>query len=241
MCGSSENGATQLPSLFSRISNHEPILCLQLSSIPRFFTVRDHAPGSTSLLSFVSDAAVFPSPLLLKDCGFDRSAPLWEGLTKQWLNEQRPNIGCTQECLLDPAVARALRLRPGASLSPKKFARQCSSSVSGTMENHNTHLAPSFTLSDLAPAPANVAAFQGLLGPGGFNSLYQISFQQWNCFSPCGLRTSRTPLCSCGFALATRGPPGIELRSCSLCTPLVYSLNGIKPSPFSFLLSPFLV
>ena len=28
-------------------------------------------PGSTSLLSFISDAAVFPDPSLLRDCGFD--------------------------------------------------------------------------------------------------------------------------------------------------------------------------
>ena len=42
------------------------------------------------------------------------------------------------------------------------------------MENHNTHLVPGFTLNDLVPAPVNVAIFWGLLGPGGFNSLYQI-------------------------------------------------------------------
>ncbi|VFV32995.1 Hypothetical predicted protein, partial [Lynx pardinus] len=50
------------------------------------------------------------------------------------------------------------------------------------MENRNTHLAPGFTLNDLAPAPTNVSAFRGPLGPGGFNSLYQMSFQQWNRF-----------------------------------------------------------
>ena len=48
------------------------------------------------------------------------------------------------------------------------------------MEDHNTHLAPVFTLNDLVPAPANVAILWGLLGSGGFNSLYQMSFQQWN-------------------------------------------------------------
>ena len=151
-----------------------------------------------------------------------RSAPLREGLTEQW-----PNVGCTQELPLDPAIASAPRLRPGASLPPKKIARQCSLSVSGTMENRNTHLAPGFTLNDPVPAPANVAAFRGLLGPGGFNSLYQMSFQQWNRFSPCGPRTSRTPLCSRGFALPPRAPPGIELQSCRLCASLGYSLNGI--------------
>ena len=101
-----------------------------------------------------------------------RSAPLWEGLTEQWLNEQWPNVDCTQERPLDPAVAGAPRLQPGASLSPQKIVRQCSLSVSGTMENRNTHLASGFTLNDLVPAPANVAVFWGLLGPGGFNSLY---------------------------------------------------------------------
>ena len=112
------------------------------------------------------------------------STALQEGLTEQWLN-----VGCTQECLLDPAAASAPRLRPGASLPPKKIARQCSLSVSGTMESHNTHLAPGFTLNNLASAPANVAAFRDLLGPGGFNSLYQMSFQQWNCFP----RVAREP------------------------------------------------
>ena len=155
------------------------------------------------------------------------SSPLQEGLTEQWPNVQWPNVGCPQEHLLDPAAASALRLRPGASPPQKKFVRQCGSSFSGIMENHNTHLAPGFSLNNLVPAPENVVIFWGLLGPGDFNSLYQMSSQQWNRFSLCGPRTSQTPLCSWGFALPTRAPPGIELRSCSFCTPLVYSLNGI--------------
>ena len=149
------------------------------------------------------------------------STPLREGLTEQW-----PNNSCTQESLRDRVAAGALRLCPGAGPPQKKFARQCSSSVSGIMENCSTHLAPGCTLNNLAPAPVKVDIFWGLLGPGGFNSLYQMSFQQWNLFSPCGPRTSRTPLCSWGFALPTRALPGIELQSCSLCAPLVYSLNG---------------
>ena len=163
-----------------------------------------------------------PAPYCRRTAALTCSAPLWEGLIEQWLN-----ASCTQECLLDPAVASTPRLRPGASPPQKKFARQCSSSISGIMENHNTHLASGCTLNNLVPAPANVAAFRGLLGPGGFNSLYQMSFQQWNCFSPCGLRTSWTPLFSWGFALPTTAPPGIELWSCSLCAPLVDSLDGI--------------
>ena len=64
----------QLPSLFL-ISNRAPVLCLELSSSPCFFTLRDQASGSTSLPNFVSDAAVFPGPLLPKDCGFDPLRP----------------------------------------------------------------------------------------------------------------------------------------------------------------------
>ncbi|VFV40029.1 Hypothetical predicted protein, partial [Lynx pardinus] len=207
MRGSGENGISPLPSLFSRISNRAPILCLQLSSTHSFFTLRDQAPGSTSLLSFVSDAAVFPSPSLPKDCGFDPFRPAAGGSHRATANEQWLNVGCTQKRPLDPAAAGALRLRPGASLLQKEFARQCSSSASGIMENHNTRLTPGFTLNDLVPAPVIVAIFWGLLGPGGFNSLYQMSFQQWDCFSPCGPRTYRIPLCSWGFALPTRAPP----------------------------------
>ena len=168
-----------------------------------------------------------PAPYFQRTAALTHSAPLREGLTEQWPNEQWPNVGRTQESPLDPAAAGAPRLWAGASPPQKKFERQCSSSVSGIMENHNTHLAPGFTLNDLVPAPENVAAFQGLLGPGGFNSLYQMSFQQWNRFSPCGPRTSRTPLCSWRFTFPTRASPGIELRSCRLCAPLVCSLNGI--------------
>ena len=163
-----------------------------------------------------------PAPYFQRTAALTRSAPLREGLTEQW-----PNVGCTWEPPLDPAIPGAPRLQPGASPPQKKFTRQCSSSVSVIMENHNICLAPGFTLNDLVSASEKVAVFWGLLGRGGFNSLYQMSFQRWNRFSPCGPRTSQTRLCSWGLALPTRAPPGRELRSCSLCAPLVYSLNGI--------------
>ena len=124
MRGGSEHGIAQLPSLcnmgtlFSPISNCTPVLCLQLLSTPCFFTVGDQAPGSTSVLSLISDAAVFPGPLLLKHCGFDPFCPSAEGLTEQW-----PNNSCTQESLRDPVAAGALRVWPGASPPQKKFVR----------------------------------------------------------------------------------------------------------------------
>ena len=166
------------------------------------------------------------------------SAPLWEGLTEQWPNEEWPNVGSTQERLLDPAVAGALRMRPGASPppSPTKIARQCSLSVSGTMENRNTHLAPGFILNDLVPAPANVTVFWGLLGPGGFNRLYQTSFQQWNHFSRCGPREPPGPH---SVPEDSPFPPEHhQVGSCGVAAfelPLFTVLMAFKPSPFSFL------
>ena len=82
---------SSIGTLFSPISNHVPVLCLQLSSTPCFYTICDQAPGSTSLLSFVSVAAVFHGPLLLRDCVFDPLCPSAEGLTEKWLN-----ASCTQ-------------------------------------------------------------------------------------------------------------------------------------------------
>ena len=102
--------------------------------------------------------------------------------------------GCRphQEHLRDCAAADAQRLWLGASLSQQKFTQSCSSSILGIVENHNTHLVPGFTLSDFVPAPGNVVALWGPLGPlpvGGLHSLYHISSQQGNCLSPHGLRT----------------------------------------------------
>ena len=170
---------------------------------------RDQAPGSTSLLSFVSDAAVFPpTPYFCGTAALTLSASLWEGLTEQW-----PAASSTQVHSRDSAAAEAQRLRPGASPPQKKFTQSCGSSVSGIMANHNTHLAPGFTLNDLVPAPANVVVLLGPLAPwrlGEPHSLYETSSQQGNRFSSGGLKP-RTSLRSWGFALPTRAPPGMEL------------------------------
>ena len=69
---------SNIGTLFFAISNCAPILCLRLLSTPCFYAVRDQAirlPGSTSLLSFISDAAVFPDPSLLWDCDLDLPRP----------------------------------------------------------------------------------------------------------------------------------------------------------------------
>ena len=53
------------------------------------------------------------------------------------------SAGRTQERSRDCAAADAQRLLP--STSPPQVTRSCSSSVSGIVVNHNTHLAPSFS------------------------------------------------------------------------------------------------
>ena len=55
-------------------SNCTPVLCLWLPSTLHFYTVCDQAvrlPGGTSLMSFISDAAVFPNPSILRPFNFD--------------------------------------------------------------------------------------------------------------------------------------------------------------------------
>ena len=70
---------------------------------------------------------------------------------------------------------------------PRKCSQDSVAAASQGLWKIITHnLALVFTLNDLAPVPVNVATFQGLLGLGGFNSLYQMSFKQWNRFSLCG-------------------------------------------------------
>ena len=129
----------------------------------------------------------------------------------------------------------------GGQPAQKNFMRFCSRRISGIMKNHDTHLAPGFILNDLVPAPANVTVFWGLLGPGGFNRLYQTSFQQWNHFSRCGPREPPGPHSVPGDSPFP--PDHRQVWSCGVadCTPLFAVLMEFKPSHFSFLLSPFLV
>ena len=102
----------------------------------------------------------FPTPYFRGTAALIRSDPLGECLTEQW-----PSAGRTQERLRDRVAANDQRLWLGASLSQKKFTTSCSSTVSGIMENHNTHLAPGFTRNNLVSAPVNVIVFWGPLGP----------------------------------------------------------------------------
>ena len=86
-----ETGITQLPSFWHRNPVLSPtrsqvlLLCLWLPSTPRFYTLCDQdisLPGGTSLLSFISDGAVFPNSLLLRS--FDPFRYSGGGFCERW-------------------------------------------------------------------------------------------------------------------------------------------------------------
>ena len=128
--------------LFSPISNCAPVLCLWLPPTPHVYTVSDQAPDSTSLLSFVSDVAVFPDPLLLRDCGFDPFCPS-ASLSNGWVLAAPRNV-CGTALLLIP---RDCSWVPAC---PRKSSRDSIAAVFqglGTITTHIWHHAsPLMTL-----------------------------------------------------------------------------------------------
>ena len=125
---------SSIGTLFSPISSCAPILRLCFLSAPCFHTVSDQAPGSTSLQSFVPDVAVSPSPLLLKDCGFDPFCPSVEGLTEQW-----PGAGGTQERLWDVLLPMS-RDCGQVSTHPKKSSRDSAAAAFQGLWKITTHI-----------------------------------------------------------------------------------------------------
>ena len=132
--------------------------------------------------------------------------------------------GHTQEHSQDCAAAD-VRECDRVPAHSRKSSHDCVAGATGIMENHNTHLAPGFTLNNLVPAPANMVVLRGALGPlpmGVLHSLYQMSSQKGNCLSTCG---SRTPGLHCVPGAApffTRALSGMEQWSFRLCTPPIY-------------------
>ena len=121
---------------FSPIRSSASMLCLQLQSTPCFHTVHDPAPGSTSLLSFVSDAAAFPGPPLLRDCSFDLLHPSAEGLTEQWLGAAH-----TEECLQTVLLPMPRDCGQVPTCSRKSLRDSVAAVPQGLWKNHNKHLA----------------------------------------------------------------------------------------------------
>ena len=73
MCGIRENGTL---SLFSQVSNGTSVLCLQVSSTPRFFTLRDQAQA-VPLSQVLSQMRLFSlAPYFRRTVALTRSAPL---------------------------------------------------------------------------------------------------------------------------------------------------------------------
>ena len=88
------------------------------------------------------------------------------------------------------------------------------------MENHNTHLAPGFTLNVLVPVPMNVVVLLGLLGPGGLTASTKCppirgTASPHVAQGPFRLRSLLLRIC-------TRALPGIVLQSFRLYAPPVY-------------------
>ena len=98
----------------SSVFSFRPLPALSLS------VTRSQAVPLSRVLSQIR---LFPPALYFRrTVALTCSAPLREGLTDQWPNEQGPNVGRSQERLLGPAAAGALRLRPGAT-RPRKSLR----------------------------------------------------------------------------------------------------------------------
>ena len=123
-----------------------------------FYTVRDQAvrlPGVTSLLSFISFAAVLSNPSLWRDRGSDMLISSAGGSPRAmaWC---RPHPGM----LAGLCCCRSQRLRLGASPPQRRFTWLCSGSVGGIMQNHNTHPAPGFALPTRAPPGMELRRFR---------------------------------------------------------------------------------
>ena len=78
------------------------------------------------------------------------------------MSSGRPDPRNVCKTMLLPIDAQKLQV--GASPPQRKFMQLCSSSVSGIMVNHNTHLASGFSLNILVPAPTSVVVLQCPLG-----------------------------------------------------------------------------
>ena len=91
------------------------VLSVWLPSTFRFYTVHDQAPGSTSLLSFISDVAIFPNPLFLKHCGFDPFCPSVGG-------SYQAMAGCQLHpgTFTGPCCCRCLETAAGHQPAPEK-------------------------------------------------------------------------------------------------------------------------
>ena len=118
MSGTGENALPSYP-VCSESAIAHPSSVFSSRPLPAF-SLSVTRPQAVPLPQALSQMRLFsPAPYFRRTAALTRSAPLQEGLTEQWPNEQWPSVGCTQERLRDPAAAGAPRLRPGAT-APEK-------------------------------------------------------------------------------------------------------------------------
>ncbi|XP_044895868.1 uncharacterized protein LOC123380752 [Felis catus] len=208
---SAENGVTRGPSvqcqsLFSPISNRAPVLCLVLPSTPRLYAVRDQAPGSTSLLSFISDVAPLPDLLPLRDCGFDPFRPSAGG-------SHRAMAGCWPHpgTFAGPCCRRHPETVAGCQPAPEKAReiveqqrlRDCGKS----QHTSGTWLHPKGTLFQHRRMCLFSQVHWGLAF-GGPSQPQPGVLPAGEPPLPVWPEDARTSVGSWGFALPTRAPPG---------------------------------
>ena len=132
---------SSIRTLICPISNREPVLCIQLPSTPCFYTVCDQAPGRTSLLGFISDAAVFPDLLFLRYCGFDPFSPSAEG-------SHGAMAGCWPHPVMcaEPCWCRLPETAAGCQPAPEKVhaieQQQCFRNYGKSQHTSGTRLHP---------------------------------------------------------------------------------------------------
>ena len=74
------------------------------------------------------------APYFWRTVALTHFSPLWEGLTEQW-----PNVGCTQEHLLDPAAAGALHCSQ-VPAHPRKSSRDSVAAAFQGLQKITTHI-----------------------------------------------------------------------------------------------------
>ena len=157
------------------------------------------------------------------------SAPLWRVSPSNGWVPTTPRNTCGTMLLPMPRDCGQVSAPP-----QQKFTTQCSSSTSGIIENHSTHLAPGFTPKDFVPAPVNVAILWGLLGPSGLTASTKCLSSSGTA-SPCVAREPPRP--HSGPGDSPFPPEHHQVSSCGVsdfALPLFTVLMEFKPSPFSF-------
>ena len=146
-----------------------------------------------------------------------RSAPLWKtSLSNGWVPAAPRNI-CRSMLLPTPRECGWVPARPRESSQDSVATAFQGLWKITTPIWHQA--SPSTTLFQHQQSGCSPMS-TGALSLGDPHSLYQASLQQGNRLSPVRLEETQTPLCSRGFVLPTRAPPGISCGVSASVLPL---------------------